>query len=128
MRNLWSKYLALLDADLSAKIFDNIKNLLVCALLFAAGTDALRGDHQLFMGLWGSTLAGWGLIIVSAILLLLNISDGLNRLAKMRHHVVLQIILFLLCCACGGNSLELQERVAPRPTQLVWVQLGCPAE
>ena len=46
MRNLWSKYLALLDADLSAKIFDNIKNLLVCALLFAAGTNALQGDRE----------------------------------------------------------------------------------
>ena len=56
MRNVWKKYLALLDADLSATVFDNIKNLLVCALLFAAGTDALQGDHQLFMGFVGSPL------------------------------------------------------------------------
>jgi hypothetical protein len=107
MRNLWSKYLAMLDADLSAKIFDNIKNLLVCALLFAAGTDALRGDHQLFMGLWGSTLAGWGLIIVSALLLLLNICDTLHRLAKLRHHVVLQIILFLLYLILAVRVVEI---------------------
>lgn len=107
MRNFWSKYLALLDADLSAKIFDNIKNLLVCALLFAAGTDALHGNLQIFMGLWGSTLAGWGLIVVSAILLLLNISDGLNRLAKMRHHVVLQIILFLLYLILAVRVVEI---------------------
>lgn len=107
MRNLWSKYLALLDADLSAKIFDNIKNLLVCALLFAAGTDALQGDHQLFMGLWGSTLAGWGLIMVSAVLLLLNISDGLNRLAKLRHHLALQLILFLLYLILAVRVVEI---------------------
>ncbi|MBU1282763.1 MAG: hypothetical protein KJ794_05060 [Gammaproteobacteria bacterium] len=107
MRKLWSKYLALLDADLSAKIFDNIKNLLVCALLFAAGTDALRGDHQIFMGLWGSTLAGWGLIIVSALLLLLNICDTLHRLAKLRHHVALQIILFLLYLILAVRVVEI---------------------
>lgn len=107
MRNLWRKYLALLDADLSAKIFDNIKNLLVCALLFAAGTDALRDDHQLFMGLWGSTLAGWGLITVSAILLLLNISDALHRLAKMRHHVVLQTFMCLLYLILAVRVVEI---------------------
>ncbi|MDF3196030.1 MAG: hypothetical protein Q7J43_15625 [Pseudomonas sp.] len=107
MRKLWSKYLALLDADLSAKIFDNIKNLLVCALLFAAGTDALHGNHQIFMGLWGSTLAGWGLIIVSALLLLLNISDALRRLAKLRHHVVLQLILFLLYLILAVRVVEI---------------------
>jgi hypothetical protein len=107
MRDLWSKYLALLDADLSAKIFDNIKNLLVCALLFAAGTDALHGDHQFFMGLWGSTLAGWGLIIVSAILLLLNISDALHRLAKLRHHLMLQLFMFLLYLILAVRVVEI---------------------
>ncbi|SEE09867.1 hypothetical protein [Pseudomonas anguilliseptica] len=107
MRKLWSKYLALLDADLSAKIFDNIKNLLVCALLLAAGTDALQGNHQLFMGLWASTLAGWGLIAVSAILLLLNISDALHRLSKLRHHVAWQIILFLIYLVLAVRLVEI---------------------
>lgn len=107
MRKLWSQYLALLDADLSAKIFDNIKNLLVCALLFAAGTDALQGDHQPFMGLWGSTLAGWGLIVLSAILLLLNISDALRRLAKQRHHLVLQIFMCLLYLILAVRVVEI---------------------
>ncbi len=107
MRNLWRKYQALLDADLSAKIFDNIKNLLVCALLFAAGSNALQGDHQIFMGLWGSTLAGWGLIVLSAILLLLNISDGLNRLARLRHHAALQIFLFLLYLVLAVRVVEI---------------------
>ena len=107
MRNVWKKYLALLDADLSATVFDNIKNLLVCALLFAAGTDALQGDHQLFMGFVGSTLAGWGLIIVSAALLLLSISDALHRLSKLRHPVVLQVILFLLYLVLAVRVVEI---------------------
>lgn len=60
MRRLWQKYLALLDADLSAKVFDNLKNLLVCALLFAAGTEAIHGDQQILLGLWVSSFTGWG--------------------------------------------------------------------
>ena len=43
MRTFWKRYVALLENDLSAQIFDNVKNLLVCALLFAAGTNTLLG-------------------------------------------------------------------------------------
>ncbi|MEK1906854.1 MAG: hypothetical protein AAAB13_13795 [Pseudomonas sp.] len=107
MHKLWTKYLALLDMDLCTKIFDNFKNLLVCALLFAAGTEALHGDHRLFLGLWVSNLTGWGLIIVSAALLLLNISDGLHRLAKLRYHTALQILLFLLYLIIAVRVVEI---------------------
>lgn len=41
MRTFWKRYVALLENDLSAQIFDNVKNLLVCALLFAAGTNTM---------------------------------------------------------------------------------------
>lgn len=91
MRELWKKYIDLLDRDLCTQVFDNIKNLLVCALLFAAGTEALHGNHQLFMGLFGSNLTGWGLIGVSGILMLLSVSDGLHRLARLRYHIALQV-------------------------------------
>lgn len=107
MRELWRKYLDLLDRDLSTQVFDNIKNLLVCALLFAAGTDALHGNHQILMGLFGSSLTGWGLIAVSAILMLINVSDGLHRLAKLRYHTALQILLFLLYLVLAIRVVEI---------------------
>jgi hypothetical protein len=50
MSKFLRKYLALLDTDFTTQVFDNIKNLLVCALLFAAGTNALHSDQYLFMG------------------------------------------------------------------------------
>lgn len=84
MRGLWRKYLETLDKDLSTQVFDNIKNLLVCALLFAAGTQTLSGDQPFFLGVFAANIAGWGLIIVSALLMFLSISDGLRRLAKLR--------------------------------------------
>lgn len=91
MKKWWKQYLALLDQDLSAKVFDNIKNLLVCALLFAAGTSALHGEHSVFLGLLDVRVTGWGLIVISAILMLLNISDGLHRVARLRYHTVIQV-------------------------------------
>ncbi|WP_095055042.1 hypothetical protein [Pseudomonas sp. Irchel s3b2] len=110
MGKFWRKYLALLDTDFTTQVFDNIKNLLVCALLFAAGTNALHSDQQLFMGLLASSLAGWGLILVSAVLMLLSVSDGLRRLSKLPYHTVLQIILFLLYLI-----------LAVRVVEIVWV-------
>ncbi|MCB2255994.1 hypothetical protein KTQ74_29170 [Pseudomonas chlororaphis] len=107
MRKLWQKYLELLDGDLNTRVFDNFKNLLVCALLFAAGTNALHGDHHLFMGLLGSSLTGWGLIAVSALLMLLNVSDGLRRLAKLRYHTALQIGLFLVYLILAVRVVEI---------------------
>src|SRR5471030_3445014 len=86
MGKLWRKYLALLDTDFTTQVFDNIKNLLVCALLFAAGTNALHSEHHLYMGVMGSHVAGWVLIAVSTVLLLLNVSDGMRRLSRLRYH------------------------------------------
>ncbi|WP_426112851.1 hypothetical protein [Pseudomonas sp. DSP3-2-2] len=62
MRKLWKRYVHQLDLDLNTKIIDNVKNLLVCALLFAAGTNVLRSQHEVFMGLAGATIFGWVLI------------------------------------------------------------------
>ena len=101
MHKFWMRYLKLLDNDLNARIFDNFKNLVLCALLFAAGTDALRGDHMLFMGLLASNTTGWGLIALSAFLMLINISDGIRRLAKLKYHVALQVMIvfaYVLIC------------------------------
>ncbi|MBK5352336.1 hypothetical protein JFU37_07415 [Pseudomonas sp. TH41] len=96
MHKMWKRYVKLLSNDLNAQIFDNIKNLLVCAFLFAVGTAALHGDHHVFMGLFASNLAGWGLIAVSVLLTLLNVSDGLNKLAGLRYHATLQVIVCLV--------------------------------
>ena len=96
MRKIWNRYLELLDQDLNTRIFDNFKNLVLCALLFAAGTDALRRDHHLFMSIAASSLAGWGLITLSAGLLFLNMCDGIRRLSKLRYHLALQILIVLL--------------------------------
>jgi hypothetical protein len=107
MQKLWRKYLALLDNDLNTKIFDNIKNLLVCAFLFAAGTNALQSQHQMFFGVFGASVTGAGLILLSALLMLMNISDGLRRLARLRHHIGFQILLFVLYIVVAERVVEI---------------------
>ncbi len=48
-----------------------------------------------------------GLILVSALLLLLNISDTLHRLAKLPYHTVLQVILCLLYLILASRVVEI---------------------
>jgi len=107
MRKIWRRYLDLLDQDLNTKVFDNVKNLLVCALLFAAGSNALNGNQKVLMAMWGSQLTGVGLIAVSAVLMLLNVSDGLRRLAKLRYHRLLQAFFCLLYLLIAVRVVEI---------------------
>ena len=107
MHTLWKRYMALLENDLSTQIFDNVKNLLVCALLFAAGTNTLLGQRELFIGVFASNVAGWGLIILSAVLMLLNVSDGIRRLAKLRYLLALQLLLILVYLVIAERVVEI---------------------
>jgi len=107
MRTLWTRYLALLENDLSTQIFDNVKNLLVCALLFAAGTNTLVGQQDQFLGVFASSVGGWGLIILSTVLMLLNVSDGIRRLAKLRYHLALQLLLILVYLVVAERVVEI---------------------
>lgn len=107
MNKFWRKYLALLDTDFTTQVFDNIKNLLVCALLFAAGTNALDSSHHLYMGLLASDLAGWALIGLSAVLMLLNVSDGMRRLSRLPYHTAFQVILFLIYLVLAIRVVEI---------------------
>lgn len=107
MRKLWLRYLALLDDELNTRIFDNFKNLVLCALLFAAGTDALRTDHRFFLSVTAGHFAEWGLIAVSAALMLLNISDGIRRLAKLRYHLVFQALIVLVYVLIAARVVEM---------------------
>jgi hypothetical protein len=107
MRKIWLRYLALLDQDLNTRIFDNFKNLVLCALLFAAGTNALHIGHRYFLSLTATNFAGWGLIAVSALLMMLNVSDGIRRLGKLRYHLFFQTLIVLVYLLISERVVEI---------------------
>jgi hypothetical protein len=107
MRALLTTFGRLLDQGFSKEVFDNLRNLLMCALLLAAGTDALHSVSPLFLGLFGYWIAGWGLIALAVVLMLLNMCDGLRKLAKTRYHLSLQIVLCLLYVVMAFRIVEI---------------------
>ena len=107
LKKYWMRYLDLLDNDLNTRIFDSFKNMVLCALLFAAGTNAVQTDHRVFLSLTVLNLAGWGIIAVSAALMILNISDGIRRLGKLRYHLVLQIVIIVIYLVISERVVEI---------------------
>jgi hypothetical protein len=71
------------------------------------GIWTLLGRRDLFIGVFASNVAGWGLIILSTLLMLLNISDGIRRLAKLRYHLALQVLLILVYLVIAERVVEI---------------------
>ena len=107
MEKLWKRYLNMLDQDINTKIFDNFKNMVLCALLFAAGASALREDRHLFMSFMASSVAGWSLIIICGALMLLNMSDGIRRLSKLQYHLAWQSLIIIIYVIVSERVVEL---------------------
>lgn len=103
LKKLWSQ----LDEGVIKDVFDNLRNFLVCALLFAAGNNALYNDSRLFLGVLIFHLAGWGLICLATILMLLNICDGLKKLSRLRYHTALQVLVCLFYIILSIRLVEL---------------------
>ena len=76
MGRILKKFWLQLDEGVIKDVFDNLRNFLVCALLFGAGSNALHGDSRLFLGLFVSHLAGWGLIWSASLMLWVSPAGG----------------------------------------------------
>jgi hypothetical protein len=86
--------------DLATEMFDqngldtffaHARNVLTGTLIVAAGMYAAHqlGDAQL-PGMWTVHVAGYAIAALGAALLALNLADGLHRLAKRKHPLVLR--------------------------------------
>lgn len=81
-------------------MFSHARNVLTCSALLAAGMYAAKHLESVRApGLWTIHLAGYAVAALGAVLLLLNLIDGLRRLAKRERHVALRVAAILLYVA-----------------------------
>ena len=104
--------------ELATRMFDNdgintvflhARNLLTGAAVMAAGlysTNHLEDKH--LAGMWTVHLAGYGVAGLGTALLVLNLGDGLRRLARRQVSLALRIVLIALYV---GISLRLVQVV-----------------
>ncbi|HKX42149.1 MAG TPA: hypothetical protein VJO99_13395 [Burkholderiaceae bacterium] len=78
-------------------LFMHARNVLTGAAVVAAGLYAVHhvGDEHL-RGLWNVRIAGYVVASVGAGLLVLNLVDGLRKLARRRHHLLLRLATILV--------------------------------
>lgn len=93
LQGLWRELAAeLFERDGLTTLFTHARNVLTGAVIVAAGTYAVHHIEKVPMpGMWSVHLAGYGVATFGAVLLLLNLLDGLHRLSKRRHHVALRL-------------------------------------
>ena len=90
----------LFDEDGLNTVFQHARNVLSGTLIIAAG---LYAAHHLggspMPGMWTVHLAGYVVATLGVVLLLLNLCDGLRRLARRRHHLALRVATIVVYLA-----------------------------
>ena len=74
------------DVNNTKAVFDHIRNLLMCALLIAAGVFEGQQRIGLISDFNTSPFVGWGLIFIGVVLALINLRVGLSQLSKLAYH------------------------------------------
>ncbi|MNV91414.1 hypothetical protein D3C71_1859060 [compost metagenome] len=69
----------------------------MATLVIAAGMHAIENGRSLeIKGLPNIAVAGYIVSVISTVLFLLNLADGLHSLSKLRRHLALQILLLAI--------------------------------
>ncbi|OUU21373.1 MAG: hypothetical protein CBB97_16375 [Candidatus Endolissoclinum sp. TMED37] len=82
-----------LDNGLSKAVFDHIRNYFICAFLLALGTSEFREHSTTFSGVAPSQYHGLVAIVLSVMLILLNLYDGIRKLSKVKYHLIFIVSL-----------------------------------
>lgn len=86
----------LFDRDGLDTVFSHARNVLTGTVIVAAGLYAIHHAETVpIPGMWTVHAAGYGVTLLGAVLLLLNLADGLRRLARKRHSLALRAVTIL---------------------------------
>lgn len=97
LQRFWSHLaVELFEEDGLSAVFTHARNVLTGAAVIAAGLYAARHLEKAGVpGMWKVHFAGYAVTALGAGLLLLNLLDGLRRLARRQHPAVLRLLAIL---------------------------------
>lgn len=88
-------------------VFNHARNVITGTVIIAAGLFAAHHPLQAqTLAMWTVHFAGHAVTVVGVLLLLLNLCDGLRRLARRQHPMVLRVAMVLAYC---GLSVRLVQ-------------------
>ncbi|MGY1520045.1 hypothetical protein [Luteimonas sp. A482] len=86
------------------EVFSNLRNLVVCALLIAAGMFQSEHPSTLAVAMGLDLVVGWGMVTIGLLLTILNLLSGLSQLSKRPFP---KTSMILLCLVYVALSLRL---------------------
>ena len=101
---------AALSDNLIKEIFDQVKNYLICAFLFAIGVFAFREKTGIFFGQIAhdsNTYSGIGIIALSFFLFCLNLFYGVRKISRYKYGSIYSAILVVLYVVVSVRVIEL---------------------
>ena len=97
----------LFDNDGLTAVFTHARNVLTGAAVLAAGFYAAHHIAATQLpGMWTVHVAGYAIATFGAVLLGLNLFDGLRKLARRKHHKLLRLLVMLVYL---GLSIRLTQ-------------------
>lgn len=96
-----------LDNGLAKRVFDHIRNYLICSFLLAIGVVAVKQQTGLILGYFVVQYAGAGIIFLSFLLFCLNLYDGMRQIASLKHGRSLMVLLTILYVFVALRVIEL---------------------
>ena len=98
LTGVWNSFqqMAFERAGLKA-VFDHVRNLVLATLIIAAGVHAnLYGPHMPALAVFELEPWGYGVAAVGLILAILNLLDGLHKLARTSTPILLRVLVIML--------------------------------
>jgi hypothetical protein len=96
-----------LDNGASKQIFDHIRNFLIGAFILAIGTTEFRQPGHQFFETIPPGYAGLGVISFAAVLISLNLYDGIRRISNSKYHLSLTLGLVVLYLFLSVRVVEM---------------------
>ena len=85
-----------IDGGIINDIFIHVRNYVMCSLILAAGFYAIKNPRNILLGPKAYEVAGYITIVFGFFLILLNLYDGIYKLSKYKHHLLLNILLLAI--------------------------------
>jgi hypothetical protein len=88
-------------------IFDHLRNLFYCALIIAAGSYVHANPPEWALRISAREVFGYPIIAIGVLLMLLNLADGIYKLSKLEHPVLLSILITLFSLVLAVRLVEI---------------------
>jgi hypothetical protein len=100
MKDAWRELVTeLFENEGLSTVFQHARNVLTGAAVVGAGFYAVHLHADRVQGMWNVHAAGYFVATMGVVLLVLNLLDGLRRLAKRKHHVALRVFAIFVYVA-----------------------------